>query len=88
MNKACSGLEVLVPGNIRKAVIGTTDGALEENHTQGSFENLCMVSITVERFAQLGDGGISVAHDVAVDLLSRDALCRFKMQSRNAQTAV
>ena len=81
-------LEMLVPGDIGKSVLRTSNDALEENQAKGSIKNWLMVLIAVERLAQPGDGGIAVAHDVVVDILTLNTHRRLVVLRRNAQAAV
>ena len=77
-----------MPWNVGKNVVGSSDGALEEDHSQRGFEDLLVVGITIQGFAEFGDRRISMSHDVVVDLLGVDALRGLEMQGRNAETAM
>ncbi len=68
-HQARAGLEMLMPWDIREGVVGSTDGALKKDHAERGFENLLMVRVAIQRFAELGNGRVAVSHDVAVDFL-------------------
>jgi len=81
-------LEVLVPWDIWERVVEAANGALEEYHAEGGLEDLLMLFVAVEGAAELGDGGVAVAHDVIVDLIVLDIHRSLVMLSRDAKAAV
>ena len=86
--QARAGLEMLVPRYIRQGVIGSADRALEKYHAERGLENLLMVGIAIQSFAKLRDGRVAMSHDVTVDLLPLQPLCRFQMNGGDAQAAM
>ena len=62
---------MLVPGDVGQAVVGPADGAGQADHGQRGLEDVRVVRVAVQRLAQLGHGGVAVAHDGAVQLLDR-----------------
>lgn len=52
LHQADGRLEVLVPGNVKKAVVGAAHNALEEDEAKRRLKNLLVVLISLERFAQ------------------------------------
>ena len=88
MHEARRRLEVLIPRNIGQTVVRPAHGTLEEDHSQRGLEDLSVVRVALERVAELGDGGVAVSHDVAVDLFALQALRALEVQRRDAEAAV
>lgn len=87
-HEAGARLEMLMPRDVRQRVVRAAHGTLEEDHAQRGLEDLLMIRVPVQGLAELGDGGVSVAHDVAVDLFPRDPLGGLEMDGGDAETAV
>ena len=77
-----------MPWDVWKGVVKAAHGALEEDHSQSGFEDLLVLLVAVEGCAELGDGGVAVAHDVVVDGVVADVVCRFVVLRRDAEAAV
>jgi hypothetical protein len=88
LDKLDSWEKVLMPWDIWERIVGTSNRALEEDHTKRSFKDLRVVSVLAKRLAELRNGGKAVAYDIAVDLFALYPLGGLEMQCGNAQAAV
>ena len=88
LHQADRSLEMLVPWNIRQRVVEAPYGALEEDHAQSCLEDLLVLFVAVQCGAELGDGGVAMAHDVVVYRLVLDVICRFVVLRRDGEAAV
>ncbi|KAI6772251.1 hypothetical protein HG530_003209 [Fusarium avenaceum] len=88
LHQADSSLEVLVPRNVQKAIVISADDGLEEDEAKGGLKDLLVVLVLLERLAESPDGGITVAHDVVVNILSGGGGMRLEVLGGHAQTAV
>ena len=88
LNKRNCRLKVLMPWDVWKRIVNAAHRTLEENHAQRCLEDLLMFFVAIQSGAELGNGCISMAHDVVVHLLTLDVPGGFVVLSGNAQTTV
>lgn len=48
LHQANGSLEMLVPGNVEKTIVETTDNTLEEDEAEGCFQNLLVILILLQ----------------------------------------
>lgn len=76
------------PGDVGEIVIGRADRALEQDHGERGIEDLFVLGILAQRLAEPGDRFVAMPHNVVVDLLANQPLCRLEVDSSDAETAM
>lgn len=69
LDEGDGGLKVLVPGNIGQGIVEAADGALKDNHAEGSLEDGLVVDVAIEGLAELGNGRVAMAHNIGIDMV-------------------